>query len=218
MAFLQSRTLLVYFDMYIEVYMSNNIVYFGAMTNCVDGSITGTVTFSGVPTGYSGNIYAPSANVVSWSLSAPPIGSLGTGNYLSAGFYFVSGVMHSNITAWPTSTTYNPAIYVDNPTYYDDAELDDAHGNILYLGWKTPAGIWTNAKVLGPPPPPPKVADATPTVNPKPKPDCPSDGCELGARGDPQLHQRRIDLCVGFLQPLIVIHLHKRCLDRRQHT
>ncbi len=93
-----------------------------------------------------------------------------------------------------TSSTYRSIETNGNPSGYDDANTFDT---ITYKYTKAgfvefpPYGTWFNPKALGRSEPPPQVSYAPPTVNPKPKPDCPCDGSVLGPRGEP------IDLGTG---------------------
>jgi len=123
---------------------------------CVGGSITGSVTFTGVPTGYSGSVHFWAGSIEAWNLNASGIGSLSTSNFINSGtFDMSSGV----ITDW------NFQVY--NSSAYDSPVITTIGGfggyDTAYTGYPptypppeygyvavSPYGHWTNAKQLGP--------------------------------------------------------------------
>jgi hypothetical protein len=79
---------------------------------CVSGSLTASMTFTGVPAGYSGPV--GSNQVVSWSMNANGVGSLNTSNYLNTG---ATGFTLTNgqITSWAFA---GAADYIGHATPY----------------------------------------------------------------------------------------------------
>src|SRR5579884_2398519 len=57
---------------------------------CVDGYLTGSVSFDGIPDNYSGNLHK--TDVTAWTMSGSGVATLSTGANLTAGtFSFSSG-------------------------------------------------------------------------------------------------------------------------------
>jgi RHS repeat-associated protein len=157
---------------------------------CNAGSVTGSITFTGVSSSYSGVVNAGS--VSSWNLTASGIGSLGPSNLNSIwGFALSNGQLIGwHMQAWNSGSTYPEITTLGMSGGYDTAGVGSPNTTCCNVATgfvlNAAQGFWTSGKQLGQPPSPPKVADATPTVNPKPKPDCPRDSCSsLGSRGEP---------------------------------
>lgn len=164
------------------------ISHYGSSPPCTGGSVTGSVTFTGVPSGYSGNVHYWAGSLQSWNLNASGgIGSLNTSNYITSGTFNLSGgqIVGWNFQAFVNSSLTSPSITTVSGSGGYDTANNAASTLVGFVQPSSTYGVWTNGKVLGPPPPWPKVTDASPTVNPKPKPDCPCDGSQLGARGEP---------------------------------
>lgn len=148
---------------------------------CVGGSITGSVTFTGIPAGYSGS--AHTWDVASWTINASGgIGNLNTSNYLStASFYFSGGqVLYWTFQAFQDSSYNSPEITTIGSSYDQALSGFPPNWPPTSYGWVQPPpyGNWISPKVLGEPAREPQVADAPPSppeanltsppANPKP--------------------------------------------------
>ena len=167
------------------------VYYFGAYAPCLDGSITGSVTLTGVPSNYTGWAYS---SVSSWSLDASGVGSLGTGNILLAGdFYLSSG----QIVYWTFEGQYdnmNGGATIQTTDYYGsggDGALT-GYPSLTAIGLGVPGvfGHWTNPTVLGPPASVPHVPDPNPPNPPKDIAGPPAQppkclGCQVAQVGEP---------------------------------
>jgi RHS repeat-associated protein len=169
-------------------------VHYPPGSACIGGSLTGSLTFAGVPDTYSGTLN--STNITSWTYTGSGVTTLGTGNTISANFTLSSG----QPVSWSVQSQLGSGGITQGITSvgtsggYDTAyTLDQTTGLYIKAGWITvqPYGTWINPKILGRPANIPQVAEASPTVFPQSKPDCPQDGCSLGQRGEP------IDLGTG---------------------
>ena len=171
--------------------LSQCIYNYGSAPPCVDGSITGSVTLTGIPAGYSGTI--SSSDVSSFTFTASGLGTLTDSNFINA---FSIGLSSGEVTGWgiqvvEDSADDTPWISTSAPGGY---ELAYAAYPPLLVGWVQPAsnaadGTWTNAKALGHPAPLPMAGDPIPTpptkdlTGPPKNPDgCP---CSLSQVGEP---------------------------------
>lgn len=150
---------------------------------CTDGAVTGSITFTGVPTGYTGN--AGFFNVESWNLDAAGIGSLNTSNIFNGwGFVFSNGeLLNWHVQAFDSSPSSLVITTLGFTGGYDDAGKSSS-GTVTAVGFVLPSvyGHWTNGKQLGRPASMPHIPDPTPIgpiANAKPPP------CPLAQCGDP---------------------------------
>jgi RHS repeat-associated protein len=148
---------------------------------CRDGSVSGSIEFTGVPTGYNGTV--DDTYVSTWSLTATGVGSLGPSNVANLwGFYFNQGQLQGwHMQAWQSATS-NPMIETIGNGYETDA-ADVGSPTITAAGYRyiSAAGSWTNGKQLGRPFSGPQVPDPTPPPPDKdiagPPPQDPPGGC-----------------------------------------
>jgi RHS repeat-associated protein len=122
---------------------------------CIDGSVTGSVTFTGVPDGYSGTVNA--SNVASFEFDATSVGSLNDSNYVESNTYYLNS---GNITGWQVqvASSASSALYgittIGTSGGYDDAYLfDPTFAFFDAYGFVEPSvyGLWINGKSLGAP-------------------------------------------------------------------
>src|SRR5579859_2233121 len=117
---------------------------------CTSGSLTGSITFSGISGSYSGHVYPGS--IASWSFNGSGVASLGTGDWFSAAtdIYITSGQISAwDIAAYQDSSYDAPAIKTFSGGYGGDAAWTygvTLAGDVDYLN-----GLWFNAKALGDP-------------------------------------------------------------------
>jgi hypothetical protein len=160
---------------------------------CVDGSLSGMVSFDGIPDNYSGTLHK--TDVTAWSMSASGVASLSTGANLNAGtFSFSNGSLGGWSFQARNGLTQPRIATVCCTGGYDDAS--DGYPTITVAGYVQPStyGFWIGPKALGLPLSyVPTVPNSTPTAqnqNPEPDPNkfCPH--C-LAQVGDP------IDIATG---------------------
>src|SRR5579863_4408543 len=176
-------------------------VHFSPSSGCQNGSLTGSVTFSGIADDYSGMIYT--TPITSWNMSGGGVANLSSAsNYLQQGtFSFYQGIPSSWVlTLWQDASHSYPGIgstFNGSSGYEDAYTYDPVTGYYPSSGWANlPTGHWYNLKAIGKPKSYPKIADKTPSVFPHSEPDCPCDGSSPDARGEP------IDIATGnmFMQ------------------
>ena len=142
--------------------------YWGAGATCISGSISASVTFSGIAPGYSGT--AHKADVSSWSTDAPGIGSLDSGsNFMTTGsrFTFTSGQITGQLFGTATNISIVPPVIesISGSGGDDDAYATNPHTPPFIAAYVNPYpvyGKWTNLKALGPPQPLPQASNPAP--------------------------------------------------------
>ncbi len=121
------------------------------------GSLTGSVTFDGVASGYTGSVAA--SQITAWTMNANGVASLGTGNYINpaaTGFTLTNG----DITFWNFQADADPAgdypvITSDAGTIDSGAAADPVTHSITAIGLVLTGtsgnGFWFSPKSLGKP-------------------------------------------------------------------
>jgi RHS repeat-associated protein len=161
-------------------------LYYGPGLPCVDGNATATAIVT-VGSNYTGT--ASGGQLPVYSLTLNGVGAhVDTNSCLNGtpGISFYNGQITDYYFA-AYDTCVSPQAYAEQAGSFhvDDGLTQTPLGALLTIAWVHTAGTWTNSKALGRPAPLPQVADASPTVYPQSKPDCPCDGSQLGSRGEP---------------------------------
>ncbi len=161
---------------------------------CIDGSLSGSVTFDGIPDTYTGNLFV--TDVTAWSLSSP-IASLGLGDNLSSGdrFYINAGQMYYWLFGARRGVT-EPFAFTGDWLGSGDDTAADGYPTLTSAGYIQPTvfGTWTGPRSLGRPisyaPEVPYPSSQAPTDQPDLNKPCP---CDLAKRGT-NLAQSSVEL------------------------
>jgi len=175
-------------------------IYYTSIPGCTNGSITGSVTLTGIPSGYTGTV--PASSFSSWNFTAGAIGSVSSGaNYMnySSNLYLNSG----QVSSWSIQALYDSSF--DSPVittqYYG---YDTAYSGYppTYpppeYGFVSPYpfGIWINPKELGrpqdpthpvPDPTPPSPSSPLVSTPPQDPGGCPCQTAQATSPPDPDV-------------------------------